>query len=767
MPFNNNKLLLWIGVSLAGLILMMGILVALLPFITRASFEGWAEGQGLSGSIGKVEIFLTDGQLQLSDIKLLDASNKGLQVGKAFVQIHLRDLWHKRITIEDVQIDTLSVDASRNESGELTIVGLKRQAETPAEKAEKHVKPWQITLVPASLKVIRLCMDMAGTDSQPAYTGCANLQGLAWQGELKLRTGTVTAAPVLDIHGDLKLTGLLVEDKQHGKLLARAESLSLEGIALKKLADITLRKIIVKGLMVEHNQFLAQAESLSFDSVALRDLADIGVKQVAVAKLMVEDSQHKRLLARAELLTLDDITLKELADLTVRQGTVTGGSSLQRTADAPDDFLLSWQKLGLSDMTMHGQSIHLALVSLEGLEASLRRDGKGNLELQQYLAAYQPKPTEKQVDKQDAKAVSLIIDKLVLSGDNKLHIVDEAVTPAVKQSIENIVLTLDKIDTDQPGQVSDITLAMQVGQFGQVEARGNVTLLAPRPTVNVTGKVLALNIADMSAYADEFLQHRINSGQLDADLVVKIEQGKLDSEAKLILHKFYLEPLKTGNKDPYKKELGMSLPSALSLLRSKDDSIAITLPVTGDIEKPDFALGDIINNVIVKAIRITVLTYYSPFGLISLAGKIIDLATVLRFEPVIFAPTSVQLDTKGVQQLQTMSKLLNVRPGVHLVVCGHASMADQQALFPSTIVLKPQAEAASEQAAQGKLASASEKLALSTLQQDTLFSLAIRRGETVKRYFVNDLGIGADRLILCNPEYVENDEKPPRVEISI
>ena len=37
---------------------------------------------------------------------------------------------------------------------------------------------------------------------------------------------------------------------------------------------------------------------------------------------------------------------------------------------------------------MQGEGIHLAGVSLEGLDASLRRDGEGNIELQQYLAAY-------------------------------------------------------------------------------------------------------------------------------------------------------------------------------------------------------------------------------------------------------------------------------------------------------------------------------------------------------------------------------------------
>ena len=120
MTFNKNKVVIWTGVIVAGLIVLFAILIALLPFIARVSFENWAEDQGLSGSITKAEISLTDGQLRLSDVKLLDAYNKGLHVGEVFIQVHMRDLWHKRITIEDLQINTFSVDASRNEAGELT-----------------------------------------------------------------------------------------------------------------------------------------------------------------------------------------------------------------------------------------------------------------------------------------------------------------------------------------------------------------------------------------------------------------------------------------------------------------------------------------------------------------------------------------------------------------------------------------------------------------------------------------------------------------------
>jgi hypothetical protein len=730
MTFNKHKILQWTGVSMAALVLLFAIVIALLPLMMRYGFESWAEDRGLSGSITEVEISLTDGQLRLTDIKLLDGQNKGMQVGEAFVQVHLRDLWHRRVTIEDVQITSLSIDAKRTAAGELTIAGVKQQAEAQPEEAEtgKNAEPWQVTLAPTRVTAVRFCMDSEETTARAAYATCANLQSLAWQGSVQLITGTATTAAALSINGNLQLAGVTVDDMLRARRMLEITDLSLSGSA-------------------------TTAPALSFNG----DLQLTGAS--------VDDTVRARRILQVSELSLSGIALNGTNDVSITQIAGSGFKSLQRSTEAADDYLLAWQQLGMSDVLVREGNIQLAEVALEGLAANLQRDRQGALELQQYLSAYQPEL--RSADRPDAAADSgkrstVMIGRISLAGDNRLQIVDEAVSPVFKQTVSNIVLTTGAIDSNSPAQPTDFVLGMQVGEFGKLDMSGAVTLFAPRPTLNAKGKILALNIADMSAYAREFLQYKIKSGQLDADLDIRIDQGQLDSKTKLTLHKFYVEPLKAEEKDPYKEDLGVPLTTALSLLREKDDRIAITLPVTGDITAPDFALNDVINKVMAKAIRTTVLTYYSPFGLISLARGAINLATALRFEPVVFAPNSTQLDARGMEQLQTMSKMLNERPGIHLVLCGHATLADQLVMFP------PEPQNQQENGDEAERPAMTQKPALLTGQQkEALVSLATQRGEAVKRHLVNERGIGAERLIQCNPEYVENDQRAPRVNISI
>jgi outer membrane protein OmpA-like peptidoglycan-associated protein len=724
--FNKVKVLKWGGGSVAAVIILVAVTIALLPLMVRYGFQSWAEDHGLTGSISEVDISLTDGQLRLTDINLLDAQNKGLQIGEVFVQVHLRDLWHRRVTIEDVQITTLNIDANRTAAGELTIAGLKQQ--TGTEETEKAAEPWQITLAPTRLRAVRFCMDSAKTTAHEAYATCANLQSLIWQGSLQLTTGTAATTSTLSIDGDLQLAGVTVDDMLR-----------------------TRRMLEIRDLRLSGNATTAPTLNINGD--------------LQLAGVSVDDTLHARNLLQADALDLSGITVKGTSDVSIMQIRGSGFRALQRSAEAADDYLLAWQELGISGAKLQGSDIQLAEVALEGVAASLYRDRQGTFELQKYLSVYQQQSRVAElpdVAAEPSKRPDVMIGKISLVGDNRLQFHDEAVSPVFKQTISNIALDTGAIDSSAQTQPTDFALGMQVGEFGKIDINGTVTLFAERPTLNVKGKVLALNIGDMSAYAREFLQHKIKSGQLDADLDIKIDQGKLDSNAALTLHKFYVEPLKAEEKDPYKQDLGVPLTTALSLLREKDDRIAITLPVSGDITAPDFALNNAINKVMVKAIKTTVLTYYSPFGLISLAKGAINLATALRFEPVVFAPNSAQLEDSGKEQLQAMSRMLNERPGIHLVLCGQASLADEHAMFPP----KParQEENGEEN---GNSRKAAKPPVLTEQQKEALIGLATQRGEAVKRYLVNEHGIGADRLIQCNPEYVENDERKPRVDISI
>jgi outer membrane protein OmpA-like peptidoglycan-associated protein len=275
------------------------------------------------------------------------------------------------------------------------------------------------------------------------------------------------------------------------------------------------------------------------------------------------------------------------------------------------------------------------------------------------------------------------------------------------------------------------------------------------------------------------VQHHIKQGSLDAELNVKVEAGVMDTVVNLELHKLQLEPIpESEKKAEAAEELGIPLNAALSLLRDDDDGIRLKLPIAGDVASPDVSLQSILGKVMGKAIKTAIVAYYSPFGLLKLAGAVLDLATGLSFEPVTFATGSAELASEQRGRLSEITKLLQERPQVRLALCGDMTEADFEALYPPP---PPEPTATTDKENDGEVeettavetpdaaAPAAEevKRAPTPEQMQGLVDLAVKRGEAVKDFLVDQGGIEAKRLILCNPTPQLKAEGAPLVTISI
>ncbi|MCW8831012.1 MAG: hypothetical protein OQK32_05755, partial [Gammaproteobacteria bacterium] len=193
------------------------------------------------------------------------------------------------------------------------------------------------------------------------------------------------------------------------------------------------------------------------------------------------------------------------------------------------------------------------------------------------------------------------------------------------------------------------------------------------------------------------------------------------------------------------------LNSSLSLLRDRDNTIRLEIPVSGDIESPEFDPKDAIVQATSTAITAAVIQYYTPFGLVFAAESLFDLATTLNFDPVLFDAGETVLNATDKEQLDRLAALMLERPGIHLTLCGISNRADKDRLFPVS-----DKAATSEQ---------KQTIPLSKENIASLKQLAGLRSANTKNYLVNEKAVKAGRLIECSPEYRE--DKIAGVEISI
>ncbi|MBT8127710.1 MAG: hypothetical protein KJP15_09510 [Gammaproteobacteria bacterium] len=194
---------------------------------------------------------------------------------------------------------------------------------------------------------------------------------------------------------------------------------------------------------------------------------------------------------------------------------------------------------------------------------------------------------------------------------------------------------------------------------------------------------------------------------------------------------------------------GMPINQSLVLLKDKKNRIKLDIPVTGDINDPNFNPTDAIIKATTKATTVTLITFYTPYGLAFAGGNVLfNLATALNFDPLLFEPGSAQLKDAHKEQLANLAKLLVERPQVHLTLCGFSNLRDRDKMFTEIIdpkKIKP----------------------VSAANLPKLKQLGSERQESVKNYLIDIGKIEHNRLILCEPEHNDDAESLAGVEISI
>jgi outer membrane protein OmpA-like peptidoglycan-associated protein len=250
------------------------------------------------------------------------------------------------------------------------------------------------------------------------------------------------------------------------------------------------------------------------------------------------------------------------------------------------------------------------------------------------------------------------------------------------------------------------------------------------------------------------------SGQLNTDSKLKIENGKLDGSNKLAINNLEIKPANTEKSDKLNAELSMPLDSALSLLRDKNDDIKLDLPLTGDINKPDFDISGVINKALGNALKKSSLAYLTlalqPYGsLIAIANLAKNAANQVNLNPIEFSPGSSALNQTASDYVTKLSTVLTDRPQLRLKLCGYTTQNDKIAL--SVPVTKTANDATIVKTDVKK----------NPVSDKDLQVLANTRAEAIKDSLISAHKIEASRLFICKPEIDDKPDAKPRVEITL
>ena len=448
---------------------------------------------------------------------------------------------------------------------------------------------------------------------------------------------------------------------------------------------------------------------------------------------------------------VDDIDKASLTKLTINNL-----FALQRSK-TNTDATVAFTELALNKTNYNNNSIVIDSINLEGLSNTVSKNKNGEWEHDKWLTGVQKKEDNGTKNKQNnsKKPILVSIRSAKIRTNKDISFIDNSTKPAMKVGLKKLEFNIDKLLSDKPESKSPFKLFAKTTRHSTIDISGTVQPFSEKVSFDAKGKLKGFDLRAATPATKKAIGHIIKSGQLDADLEILAEDGQLDSNIGLSLYQFHIKPMSDEDAKKLDTELGMPLNKTLVLLRDKDDSIHLDIPITGDINNPDFSPMHAIVKATTKAATVTLITFYTPYGLIYAGGSVLlDLASALNFDPIVFAPGSSKLTADNSGQLDNLAKLLKEKTQVHLTLCGSTNREDSYTLYPG---LKKPVEKDKPEA----------PIVLSKKQETALNKLATDRQTTSKNYLIKTAEITHDRIILCEPEHLTDKDAFAGVDINI
>ena len=208
-----------------------------------------------------------------------------------------------------------------------------------------------------------------------------------------------------------------------------------------------------------------------------------------------------------------------------------------------------------------------------------------------------------------------------------------------------------------PTNRTRLKLDGRVDEYGQVNVEGSLSPLQLTAFSDV--KVVFRNVAmsPLSPYSGTFAGRRIQSGKLNLDLEYKVEDRRLKSNNTIILDQFTL-----GEQVESQKAVSLPLDLAIALLTDGEGKINASVPVTGDVDHPEFSVGHLVWEAIVNFITTAVTAPFKALGALVGGEEGID--------AILFPPGIDTIPPPEREKLARVAEALTKRPMIALTVRG-------------------------------------------------------------------------------------------------
>jgi uncharacterized protein involved in outer membrane biogenesis len=330
-----------------------------------------------------------------------------------------------------------------------------------------------------------------------------------------------------------------------------------------------------------------------------------------------------------------------------------------------EDFI-KWQSLRISGLNYQQAPDKLSITRIYARKpygrVIIASDGTLNITqvLNPKAAATEPAPAESNTkfetksETVSGKPVMPARIRSVVVEDGSATFADYSVNPSFATEIAELKGSVEGL-TSEPNSRAKIQLTGSVDRYAPVSIDGVINLLSTETYSDIALSFRNIELTTFNPYSGKFAGYNISKGKLSTEMQYKVENRNLDAH-----HHIIVDQLEFGDATGSKDAVSLPIKLAVALLKDRHGVIDLDLPITGNIDDPQFRLGPIIWQVLKNTLEKIVTAPFALLGRLFGGGE--DLAYVE------FAHGSVVLEQAAAEKLNKLRQAMIERPQLKLDV---------------------------------------------------------------------------------------------------
>jgi hypothetical protein len=210
------------------------------------------------------------------------------------------------------------------------------------------------------------------------------------------------------------------------------------------------------------------------------------------------------------------------------------------------------------------------------------------------------------------------------------------------------------------GARAQVKLDGRVDEYGTANIEGELNASDPKAFTNIGVVFRNVEMSRLTPYSGKFAGRKIDSGKLSVDLKYKIDKNRLAGDNQIVV-----ERLALGDKVESPDAVNLPLDLAVALLEDTNGVIDLGLPVSGNLDSPEFSFGALIWKAFANFITKIVTSPFRALGALVPGGGGDE-----AFNTVAFDPGRPDVPPPEKEKLARLAGALRKRPQIKLSVQG-------------------------------------------------------------------------------------------------